>query len=136
KRHDLARADGMYGQHNESAKARLAWSITDEALAQVNAHFEDIACTATNQGDHTEPGVLVVDEFGRLELQHDGGLTQAVRLIEQGPTERWPHALIVVREWLIDSARERFDAPWGATLIIGPDDKSREAVLTAFGQRA
>ena len=111
---------------------RLAWSFSDEAIGQVNAHFAQLAAC-----DHAAPardGLLVVDEFGRLELECAGlGLTQAVALVARGPRPGWPHALIVVRDWLVPRAREVFGPAWGgAVREVGPTPAAREELLGLF----
>ena len=77
--------------------------------------------------------LLVVDELGRLELEHGMGLDAALRLLDVGPTPCFPHALVVVRSWLLPAARERFEPVWGEVCTIGPNDVGRASVLSAFG---
>lgn len=79
---------------------------------------------------------LVVDELGPLEIMRGGGLTSALALLDAGPTMRYPHALIVVRAWLVDAARERFEPAWGCVRAIAPDDADRMTVFRAWGLRA
>ena len=89
RRNDLAQAAGSFDPESQSARARLAWHIADEALARVNAHFEGLA-RAGDTPDETgapdapwSPSLLVVDELGRLELMEGGGLTAALALLER-----------------------------------------------------
>lgn len=78
KRSDLAEADSEFGQQSESSEAKLAWAIADEALAKVNAYFQTLGDAVVKQGPpEARGGLLVVDELGRLELQHGGGLHRA-----------------------------------------------------------
>lgn len=75
---------------------------------------------------------LVVDELGRLELLRGCGLTNAMALLDAGPTPTFPHALAVVRETLLDQAVRRFAPTWGTPRPIAPGDKARQLVLGAF----
>lgn len=132
-RADLAQRDGSFDEGSQSAKAELAWHISDEAIEQVNAHFDRMLEEGDNEaGAAAIPGLLVVDELGRLELMHDGGLVSAMALLDRGPTERFPNALIVVRDYLLDQAKGRFEPIWGPAQTIAPDDKGRQAVLAQF----
>lgn len=132
-RTDLAKRDGSFDEGSQSAKAELAWHISDEAIKQVNAHFARALEEGGNEaGAAAIPGLLVVDELGRLELMHDGGLANAMALLDQGPAERFPNALIVVRNYLLDQAKNRFEPIWGPAQTIAPDDKGRQAVLAQF----
>ena len=151
-RRDLALADGTFDPSSQSARMKLGWEISDAAIAQVNAHFDDLAKAAGGKAaagadgarGTTTPGtvgpcaahsgcLLVVDELGRLELLRGQGLTSALALLDAGPAPAFPHALVVVRETLIDQARERFANVWGNPVAIGPDDDARLAVRRAFG---
>ena len=132
-RTDLAQRDGSFDEDSQSAKAELAWHISDDAIDTVNAHFDRMLEEGDNEaGAAAIPGLLVVDELGRLELMHDGGLTNAMVLLDRGPTERFPNALIVVRDYLLDQAKNRFEPIWGPAQTIAPDDKGRQAVLAQF----
>lgn len=172
RRRDLALAEGSFDPTSQSAAAQLAWEISDDALAQVNAHFDALARSGAHpappappahsahptspvemfhvkhsfaQTDvsretsgaatarEARPGLLVVDELGRLELMRDGGLVSATALLAQGPAAGFPHALAVVRDWLLPRAEERFAAAWGGAQPLAPDDASRALVRTAYG---
>ena len=78
---------------------------------------------------------LVVDELGRLELLRGCGLTNAVALLDAGPTPTFPHALAVVRETLLDQAISRFAPAWGEPQPIAPGDEARQLILNTFGAR-
>ena len=78
---------------------------------------------------------LVVDELGRLELLRGCGLTNAVALLDAGPTPTFPHALAVVRETLLDQAVNRFAPAWGKPHPIAPGDEARQLILNTFGVR-
>lgn len=155
RRRDLAEAEGSFDPVSQSASAQLGWEISDSAIERVNAHFATLAAAAalsiTQGGSIGFPketrtdvsretsdvgnvgGMLVVDEMGRLELMRGGGLTQAVALVEAGPTPLFPHALIVVRADLVACAEERFGSRWGECVRILPDEEGCSAVLSAFG---
>ena len=79
------------------------------------------------------PSLLVVDELGRLELERGGGLTAAMELLARGAAAAFPHALAVVRAWLLPRAQQRFAAAWGGARPIAPDGAARRAVRAAFG---
>lgn len=129
RRGDLARADGTFDEERQAAKAELAWHIDDAAIARVNAHFNEIATHASAAA----PGLLIVDELGRLEIWRGGGLTSAMALLAQGPTTTFPHALAVVRDYLLDDAEALFAEAWPDRCRIKPNDAAREAILVAFG---
>lgn len=128
RRGDLARADGTFDEESQAARAELAWHIDDEAIARVNTHFNEIATHASAAA----PGLLIVDELGRLEIWRGGGLTSAMALLAQGPTTAFPHALVVVRDYLLDDAEALFAEAWPDRCRIKPNDAAREAILAAF----
>ncbi|MEG0460040.1 hypothetical protein [Gordonibacter sp.] len=240
RRRDLARQEGTFDPASQSAAAQLAWEISDDAIARVNAHLDALGCSSeedpplehnflavekgTNVSRETlwqdqvvasaamesamdfsadcatklasecatkpaadcatmlaaecatkpaadcatkptagsivdfspassgspevpnalgareegaaengvRPALLVVDELGRLELEHGRGLTSALDLIGRGATARFPHALVVVRAWLRDGVEARFADAWGGTFAIEPGDAARDAVRAAF----
>lgn len=108
-RRDLAVLDGIIDAESQSARARLHWEISRDALARVNAHFEQLTREAHVK---TAASLLVVDELGRLELLHGEGLSCALALLELGPTPAYPDAIVVVRETLLPQAHELLDGPW------------------------
>lgn len=128
RRGDLARADGTFDEESQAAKAELAWHIDDAAIDRVNAHFNEIATHASAAA----PGLLIVDELGRLEIWRGGGLTSAMALLAQGPTTAFPHALVVVRDYLLDDAEALFAEAWPDRCRIKPNDAAREAIPAAF----
>lgn len=128
RRGDLARADGTFDEESQAAKAELAWHIDDAAIDRVNAHFDELAVRASVAA----PGLLIVDELGRLEIWRGGGLTSAMALLAQGPTAAFPHALAVVRDYLLDDAEALFAEAWPDRCRIKPNDAAREAILAAF----
>ena len=115
-----------------SAKTGLVWEISDAAVARVNAHFEGIA---DQDAVCERPGLLVVDEVGRLELSRGEGLVSAVAVLEAGATPRFPHALIVVRRSLADRAQERFADAWGGAVLLAPGVEAQETLYAAFDLR-
>lgn len=128
RRGDLARTDGTFDEESQAAKAELAWHIDDAAIDRVNAHFNEIATHASVAA----PGLLIVDELGRLEIWRGGGLTSAMALLAQGPTTTFPHALAVVRDYLLDDAEALLAEAWPDRCRIKPNDAAREAILAAF----
>lgn len=111
-------------------------------LAQINSDEPTVAATAAkaegnvlaaapaaNETQLAPHAMLVVDELGRLELLHSCGLTNALAILDAGPTPQFPHAIAVVRETLLDEARRRFEPRWGKATVIGPDDAARNLVL-------
>ena len=111
---------------------KLVWAFSDEAVARVNAHFAALAAGEPP----ARPGLLVVDELGRLELERGGlGLTEAVDLVKQGPRPGWPHALIVVRDWLVPRARMVFGPAWSNEICeVGPTPETARELLGLFAQ--
>lgn len=87
------------------------------------------AAPAANETQLAPHAMLVVDELGRLELLRSCGLTNALAILDAGPTPQFPHAIAVVRETLLDEARRRFEPRWGKATVIGPDDAARNLVL-------
>lgn len=71
RRRDLAERDGQLNPASQSAAAQLAWEISEEALARVNAHFEMLAKSPLPErrppegaavfahNEHWAPGVAV-----------------------------------------------------------------------------
>lgn len=146
RRQDLARAEGRFDEGSQAARAQLAWHIFDDAIAQVNGHFEQLAAaagkpvaagelTGVAAGSSCEPirpRLLVVDELGRLELWKGEGLTAAVALLQQGPSAAFPHALVVVRNYLVSEARRLLEPAWAPAALIGPTPEAVQQVLQTF----
>ncbi|WP_282191084.1 hypothetical protein [Adlercreutzia caecimuris] len=143
RRGDLARADGTFDKDSQAARAELAWHISDAAIERVNAHFEKLRFPARAEADAEsevlspprQPGLLVVDELGRLEIWRGGGLTEAVALLREGPTTAFPHALVVVRDYLADDAEALLADAWPDRIRIAPDESGRAAVLSVARAR-
>lgn len=160
RRRDLAQLEGSFDASSQSARAKLAWEIDDAAIARVNEHFRQLAEAGCGDGSvrrearggarsaaagagmrglsgvglaFAAPALLVVDELGRLELQRGEGLAEAVALLRQGPTSAFPHALVVVREELVDEAERQLRGAWPDRCRIAPDEVGRAAVLEAVG---
>lgn len=132
RRRDLAKREQTYDPHSQSARADLVWEIRDEAIARVNRHFEELANGAFAV-DRRSPGLLVVDELGRLELWRGEGLVSAIDLLRRGPSGGFPHALVVVRHDLLGRAHALLDDAWGGSAEVHPNDVGREMVLSLFG---
>lgn len=115
---------------NQSRKAQLGWDISEDALAAINAHFDALRERAASEAMR---GLVVIDELGRLELCGNGGLTSALRMVDEGPTEAFPHILAVVREELIDLAHQRFSEAWHDGMAdIYPDGASAQLLFDAL----
>ena len=124
---DIARDRGTFDAESEAGKVQLGWHIYDDALAEVNEHLATIPRLCCECGDRR--GLLVIDELGRLELDHDGGLVEAVRLLEAGPQDCIADALLVVRETLFAKAEQRFAKAWGGAKAIAPMPKARVEIM-------
>ena len=129
RRRDLAAGGKAFEEGAQAKAAKLGWAIPDTAIAQVNSHFAALAKQAANETRLAPHAVLVVDELGRLELLRGCGLTNALAILDAGPTPQFPHAIAVVRETLLDEARRRFKLLWGEPIAISPGNASRELVL-------
>ncbi len=125
RRRDLAGESDEFGGGRQAREARLGWAISDEAIGKVDDHFARLSTNPPQVGS-----LLVVDELGRLELVRGEGLVSAMRLIDEGPTSAFPHALIVVRESLVGLACDRFSSAWGDVRAIGPTDDARELLFS------
>lgn len=112
----------------------LCWDIDEDALAQVNAHFANLAATLSDVAADSAKTLTVIDELGPLELQQNGGLTEAVKLLGEGPKPGLEDVLVVVRQELLSLAVLKF-AFWGEFQMIWPDDAGRRAVITQMGFR-
>lgn len=130
RRQDLAKAEGSFVAHSQSAQANLSWEMSEDGLARVNEHLKQIRNMDTENADRR---LLVIDEVGRLELLRNGGLTAALDLLDAGPCPAFAHVLIVVREALVDCALERFEGPWGKLHLISANDVSLKMLAAEFG---
>lgn len=156
RRRDLAKVEGVYNENSASARAKLAWEISDAAIDRVNAHFSQLAAGKGSDGAFgmfAGPELLIVDEFGQLELLREEGLTEALALVKagmpkpkeaeaagesetaaQGESAYVPkHCLVVVRDWLIPEAEKKFANVWGETRIIGPTNEAEAMIRQALG---
>lgn len=127
-RRDLAIAEGSFNENSQSAALHLSWEIFENALEQVNAHFDNLAARIPPSA----PELIVVDELGRLELVCGGGLTSVMALLDAGSPTDATHALVVVRSRLLEHARGRFGQSWGEIIVLAPDEYSRCLVRSAF----
>lgn len=128
---DLAKANGSFDAQSQAGKVGLGWHISDAAIDRVNGHLGDIR-KASSHSVRASEGLLVIDEVGRLELENDGGLVEAMRLLEQGPTERFLHALVVARDIFADEVASRFSGAWKGATMISPDDEGAHLILAAM----
>lgn len=132
----LARGGAGLGVGDADASVQL------DACAQAGVHVGAQAGARPNgsaQACEGDAGTcdgqrfLVVDELGRLELERGAGLTSALALLDEGPSPRCPHALVVARAALEQTARARLEPVWGVACAIAPDGEGHEAVMRAFG---
>lgn len=134
RRADLAQAEGTYDANNLSANVGMAWHVADEAVAQVNAHFDGLAARAGASRESRPRRLLIVDELGRLELLHDGGLTSALELLSQGPRDYYGAALVVARKAfdLNNIVERRFGEVWGGCVQVGPGEEAWRLLCDAL----
>ena len=135
RRQDLAEASGAYDATSQSAQANLKWEMPEGALDRVNEHLRQLTQAAKASTDG-RARLLVIDEVGRLELLRNGGLTVALDVLDAGSHPAFAHMLIVVREELLELARERFEPAWGLLRVIGADDAGCADLREAFGLTA
>ena len=144
-RHDIALARGLIDDNSQSERAKLGWYMSNDAIEEVNRQFARAVqigvlecaqeCSSANKCSDTLPeqAFLVVDELGRMELMCDSGLTSAMQLLRDGAQAGCEHALVVVREQLLDLAHEQLGDAWGGCLDIRPDAEGKRRVLEAVG---
>ena len=141
-REDLAHASGTFDASSQAARAQLAWHISDEAIERVNRHFAELDRQVEAVRDARDGGgrgaLLVVDELGQLELLRNGGLTEAVRMLEAGPRGFYAHAVVVVRDkfGLVKCAEGRFADAWGGSERIAPTPAAWDAWLAPLADAA
>lgn len=116
-RADIARANGTYADLSQAGRVGLGWHIDDAAIARVNEHLSSIEKRAE---DDRRRKLLVIDELGRLELDHESGLVEAMRLLRNGPCAGIDDALVVVRNVFADKVAALFSSIWGETMYIAP----------------
>ena len=146
---DVAREQGTYDENSQSARAGLDWAIDEDALARANAYLDMIDArvapsplflTPTSpspfmtQKEPDRKSLIVIDELGQMELLRSLGLQSAIRLLNRGKTSRYPHALVVVRKSLLDTASSYFiKTKWGGMVPIYPTDESLQSLLHVYG---
>lgn len=141
-REDLARSGGTFDASSQAAQAQLAWYISDEAIERVNRHFAELNRQVEAARDARDGGgrgaLLVVDELGQLELLRNGGLTEAVRMLEAGPRGFYAHAVVVVRDkfGLVECAEGRLADAWGGSERIAPTQAAWNTWLAPLADTA
>lgn len=125
---------------SQARKAQLGWAIDDNALDRVNEHFAWVARITADSSEAQENGIkrskalLIIDELGPLEILHGNGLVDGLALVERGATHALPHALVVVREQLLEQAKTRFiNAPWEGIQAILPTNEAYDLLFTQLG---
>lgn len=124
-RADIARANGTYADLSQAGRVGLGWHIDDAAIARANEHLSSIEKRAEDDRRHK---LLVIDELGRLELDHESGLIEAMRLLRNGPCAGMKDALVVVRETFAERAESLFAETWNGVLRIAPTRQDAELV--------
>lgn len=124
-RADIARANDTHADLSQAGRAGLGWHIDDAAIARVNEHLSSIEKRAE---DDRRRKLLVIDELGRLELNHESGLVEAMRLLRNGPYAGMKDALVVVRETFAERAESLFAETWNGILRIAPIRQDAELV--------
>lgn len=124
---DLAQQAGTYDAQSQAGRAALGWHISDAAIDEVNAHLASLRSLCAD--DPASRCLLIVDELGRLELEHDAGLVEAVRLLEEGSRGGTWDALVVARDAFAAVAVERFGAAWGGVTMLEPSERSRKLLV-------
>lgn len=125
-RADIARANGMYADLSQAGRVGLGWHIDDAAIA-----LRERAPSLDQRNERKATGgakLLVIDELGRLELDHESGLIEAMRLLRNGPCVGMKDALVVVRETFAKRAESLFAETWGGVLRIAPTRQDAELV--------
>lgn len=120
---------GIAAEASPLAQAGIDPSAVAPAAAKATAGTPVTANIIAGETQLAPRAMLVVDELGRLELVRGCGLTNALAILDAGPTPQFPHAIAVVRETLLNEARRRFEPRWGEPTAISPDDTARELVL-------
>ena len=110
---------------SQAGRVGLGWHIDDAAIARVNEHLSSIEKRAEDDRRHK---LLVIDELGRLELDHESGLVEAMRLLRNGPCAGMKDALVVVRETFAERAESLFAETWNGVLRIAPTRQDAELV--------
>lgn len=108
--------DNDSGNSTQSDSAKLGWKIFDQAIDRINDHFDDLVESGINEGD-----LVIIDELGALEFIHGKGLTSALQLLENGPSDipaSKINVIAIVRPELLDEAKKRLSPTWGEPLAI------------------
>lgn len=124
-RADIAHTNGTYADLSQAGRIGLGWHIDDAAIARVNEHLSSIEKRA--EGDERRK-LLIIDELGHLELDHESGLVEAMRLLRNGPCAGMKDALVVVRESFAEHAESLFAETWSGVLRIAPTLQDAELV--------
>ncbi len=83
---------------NPDGTQRQGWDFQDDAMSRINEHLASSVCQDCE--------LLIIDEFGWLELFRNEGYVEGLRLIDSAVP---PAALLVIREDLLEPAHKR----WG-----------------------
>lgn len=116
----------------------LGWDIPQSALDAVNGHLDSLAERAVASGSLSSEsadgaGIIILDELGRLELLKGQGLVSILKLLDVGPTNCFPNALVIVRERILPALDTHDFSLWDGYTIIRPDNDGKAAVFIACG---
>jgi hypothetical protein len=128
----LAEADAKLARTASSVESNIDTNtlLNKETRIATAATFPANTFDNTSTDSSSSPRrILIVDEFGRLELMRNAGFVDGLALLDMGPTPRYSDAVIIVREDLVLLALERFEASWPKIEIIHPSDSLSQSAL-------
>ena len=142
-RDDIAKARGVFDETSQAANAQMMWHIFDDSIVMVNSHFADLIthkhhvlegnnCEGTASEGCNPRRILIVDELGRLELMRGGGLTEAMKLLAEGPDDYYSDAIVIARDalGLPEEVEHLFGKTWDTFMRISPSDEAKDAILS------
>lgn len=101
--------EALPGEKNVISVGRYHFytSSFDQANAIIKRNLKDY-----------QSGYIVIDELGKLELKNQGLHASAIQLIEKTKQNRRLHAVLVVRESLIEAIKKHYDLSSPTELTI------------------
>ncbi len=123
--------DEAHGKSMQADAAKLGWRIYDDSIQRVNDHFDALESDGFDSGD-----IIVVDEFGSLELIRNAGFTSALRILDNpAVAAKEPKVIIIVRPDLIPLAIERFEPVWKDVHVLDLNVETDRAALEELASR-